>query len=85
MGTFGAGAIGDGDLDDSQAVIEHLNGHLSLDLETGREIVELLSDLHRKGDMTIIVATHDEAISTAGVRVLRLCEGRFFDPEGGGE
>jgi ABC-type lipoprotein export system ATPase subunit len=57
----------------------------NLDIETGREIVELLSDLHRNGDMTIIAATHDEAISTAGVRVLRLFEGCFVDSEGEGE
>ena len=57
----------------------------NLDVETGREIVELLSDLHRKGDMTIIAATHDEMISAAGARVLLLREGRFIDSEGGGE
>ena len=57
----------------------------NLDVETGREIVELLSDLHRNGDMTIIAATHDEMISAAGARVLRLRDGRFIDPEGGGE
>ena len=57
----------------------------NLDLETGREIVELLSNLHRNGDMTIIAATHDETIATAGARVLRLDEGSFVDLEGGGE
>jgi len=57
----------------------------NLDVETGREIVELLSDLHRNGDMTIIAATHDEMISAAGARVLLLREGRFIDSEGGGE
>jgi len=57
----------------------------NLDVETGREIVELLSDLHRNGDLTIIAATHDEMISAAGARVLLLREGRFIDSEGGGE
>ena len=57
----------------------------NLDLETGREIVELLTDLHLNGDMTIVAATHDEMISSAGARVLRVRAGRFFDPEGGGE
>jgi putative ABC transport system ATP-binding protein len=57
----------------------------NLDLETGREIVGLLSDLHRKGEMTIIAATHDEMISTAGARILRLGDGHFIDPEGEGE
>jgi ABC-type lipoprotein export system ATPase subunit len=57
----------------------------NLDIETGREIVELLSELHRKKNMTIIAATHDEMISAAGARVLRLRDGRFDDPERGGE
>jgi len=57
----------------------------NLDVETGREIVELLSDLHRNGDMTIIAATHDETIAAAGARVLRLRDGRFVDAEGEGE
>jgi ABC-type lipoprotein export system ATPase subunit len=57
----------------------------NLDIETGREIVDLLSDLHRNGDMTIIAATHDEMIATAGARVLRLRDGRLIDSEGGGE
>jgi putative ABC transport system ATP-binding protein len=57
----------------------------NLDLETGAEIVEQLSDLHRNGDMTIIAATHDEMIAAAGARVLRFCEGRFVDSEGEGE
>ena len=56
----------------------------NLDLETGGEIVELLSDLHRNGDMTIIAATHDEMIAAAGARVLRFGAGRFIDSEGEG-
>ena len=57
----------------------------NLDLETGREIVGLLTELHRNGDMTIIAATHDEMIATAGAQVLRLHDGCFVSPEGGGE
>jgi ABC-type lipoprotein export system ATPase subunit len=57
----------------------------NLDLETGREIVDLLADLHLNGDMTIVAATHDEMISAAGARVLRVRGGRFVDPEGGGK
>jgi ABC-type lipoprotein export system ATPase subunit len=56
----------------------------NLDVETGREIVELLKDLHRTGDMAIIAATHDEAISGAGGRVLWLRDGRISDGNGGG-
>jgi len=57
----------------------------NLDVETGREIVDLLSALHRSGDMTVIAATHDEAIAAAGGRVLRLRNGCFPNQNGGGE
>lgn len=57
----------------------------NLDLETGREIVDLLTDLHQNGEMTIVAATHDEMISCAGARVLSVRGGRFVDTEGGGE
>jgi ABC-type lipoprotein export system ATPase subunit len=54
----------------------------NLDLETGREIVELLANFHRNGDMTIIAATHDETIAAAGRRVEHLRNGRFTDRKG---
>ena len=57
----------------------------NLDLETGHEIVEMLSEVHRTGEMTIVAATHDENIAAAGARVLRLREGRFVGSEGGGK
>jgi ABC-type lipoprotein export system ATPase subunit len=54
----------------------------NLDTETGREVVELLVSLHCEGEMTIVAATHDEAIAAAGARVLYLCDGSFDGPEG---
>jgi len=57
----------------------------NLDIETGREIVGLLTELHRNGDMTIIAATHDEAIASAGLRVEHLRGGRFVVREVGAE
>jgi ABC-type lipoprotein export system ATPase subunit len=47
----------------------------NLDTETGREVVDLLSVLHREQEMTIVAATHDEGIATAGVRVLHMRDG----------
>ena len=47
----------------------------NLDTETGREVVDLLSVLHREQEVTIVAATHDEGIAAAGVRVLRLHDG----------
>ncbi len=51
----------------------------NLDIETGREVVDLLSILHREHEVTIIAATHDEGIAAAGARVLRLVDGRLDD------
>ncbi len=56
----------------------------NLDLETGREIVELLVALHRDHDMTVIAATHDTAIEAAGVTVLRLERGMLSVDPGDG-
>jgi ABC-type lipoprotein export system ATPase subunit len=54
----------------------------NLDTETGREIVDLLSSLHREREMTIVAATHDEAIAAAGARVLDLRDGVFEERSG---
>jgi ABC-type lipoprotein export system ATPase subunit len=55
----------------------------NLDIETGREVVDLLSTLHRAHEVTIIAATHDEGIAAAGRRVLRLRDGCLDDGDGG--
>jgi len=47
----------------------------NLDTETGREVVDLLSLLHREQEVTIIAATHDEGIAAAGIRVLHMRDG----------
>lgn len=47
----------------------------NLDTETGREVVDLLLGLHQSEEVTIVTATHDDVISTAGGRVLRLAGG----------
>jgi len=56
----------------------------NLDAETGRGIVDLLAGLHRDEGTTVIAATHDDAIASAGGRVLRLRDGRFEDLAGEG-
>lgn len=53
----------------------------NLDLETGREIVELLNTLHRRDGKTIVAVTHDEAIAGGGARVLRLSDGVLSEDE----
>lgn len=51
----------------------------NLDAATGREIVELLSGLHARERLVIVAATHDQAVSEAGDRVVRLSGGRLVD------
>jgi cell division transport system ATP-binding protein len=49
----------------------------NLDMETSREIMELLYDINRKGT-TVIMATHAwELVRTAGKRVISLDSGRL--------
>ncbi len=51
----------------------------NLDSKTGREIVDLLSALHKHQHMVIVAATHDDVVSGAGDRMVRLREGRLVN------
>ncbi len=51
----------------------------NLDSQTGREIVDLLSELHSATPLVIVAATHDDAVSEAGDRVVRLRGGLLID------
>ncbi|MDX2438291.1 MAG: ABC transporter ATP-binding protein [Acidobacteriota bacterium] len=51
----------------------------NLDSKTGREIVDLLSGLHKHQNLVIVAATHDDAVSGAGDRMVRLREGRLVN------
>jgi putative ABC transport system ATP-binding protein len=46
----------------------------NLDTRTGDEIMELVEDLHRKGN-TIIVVTHEEVVARHARRIIRLRDG----------
>lgn len=48
----------------------------NLDSESGRQIVELLEELHQEGT-TVIVVTHDEGLAKRTSRVLRMLDGRI--------
>jgi putative ABC transport system ATP-binding protein len=56
----------------------------SLDSETGARVLELLQSLHQRLGMTMVIVTHDAAISTACGRVLQLRDGRLGATGGGG-
>jgi putative ABC transport system ATP-binding protein len=53
----------------------------NLDAETGRAIVELFGALHREG-LTLLLVTHEERVSRAASRVLRLDAGRLVAAQG---
>jgi len=53
----------------------------NLDETTGGEVIELFRELHRDG-LTILVVTHEDRMSTAAQRVLRLTGG-VLRPSGG--
>lgn len=49
----------------------------NLDAETGRSILELICELRREIDLTILMVTHDHAIAERADRVLRLTTGQL--------
>ena len=51
----------------------------NLDLATGGAILELFRALNRRERITLVIVTHEEAISRAADRVLRLEDGRLAD------
>ena len=55
----------------------------NLDSHTGRQIIELFQDLNREG-LTLLIVTHEERISQAARRVIRLEDGRVVDTNSNG-
>jgi len=49
----------------------------NLDVATGAQIIEIFRELHRSGDTTFVIVTHDDRIGEAATRVMRLTEGRL--------
>jgi lipoprotein-releasing system ATP-binding protein len=54
----------------------------NLDVDTGRQIMDLLEDLHRRRNQTIIMVTHDRSLAREADRVLVLRDGKLekIDP-----
>jgi putative ABC transport system ATP-binding protein len=50
----------------------------NLDSVTGKEVIDLFRALHQEG-LTVLVVTHEERMSTAAQRILRLRDGRLAD------
>jgi len=53
----------------------------NLDGETGRQVVDLLFSLHRRGRATLVLITHDEGLAKKCQRVLRMADGRIMTDE----
>jgi putative ABC transport system ATP-binding protein len=51
----------------------------NLDADTGRQVADLMFELNRERGTTLVLVTHDEALSQRCNRVLRLAAGRLVD------
>ena len=47
----------------------------NLDSETGREIIDFFVDLNRREGTTLLIVTHEERVSNAAQRVIRITDG----------
>jgi putative ABC transport system ATP-binding protein len=52
----------------------------NLDSETGRGVIELFQQLNREG-LTLLIVTHEERVSQAAKRVMRIADGLLVDQE----
>src|SRR6266704_5336106 len=53
----------------------------NLDSATGKQIIELLVDLHRNLGSTLVLVTHDPALASLADRVITLRDGRIVSDE----
>jgi putative ABC transport system ATP-binding protein len=53
----------------------------NLDGETGRQIIELLFSLHRRSQATLVLVTHDEALSRRCQRTVRMGDGHILSDD----
>ena len=47
----------------------------NLDTDTGREVIELFGDINRTDGVTLLIVTHEERVSNAAGRVIRISDG----------
>jgi putative ABC transport system ATP-binding protein len=53
----------------------------NLDTDTGREVIELFSDINREDGVTLLIVTHEERVSSAAQRVIRIEDGGIIEGE----
>jgi putative ABC transport system ATP-binding protein len=51
----------------------------NLDTETGRQVIEFFSELNREDGVTLLIVTHEERVSTAATRVVRIEDGQIIE------
>ena len=61
--------------------VETLQPKSILDVGTGGEIVDLMFELNRESNTTLVLVTHDETLSQRCQRRLRLASGRLVADE----
>jgi putative ABC transport system ATP-binding protein len=54
----------------------------NLDAATGRDVIDLMFELNRERGATLVLVTHDEALTGRCDRVLRLAAGRLMNGNG---
>ena len=52
----------------------------NLDQRTGREILNIFDELHQAGN-TIVLITHDPKVALCGQRMIRIEDGRLYEPK----
>ena len=52
----------------------------NLDQKTGREILNIFDELHQAGN-TIVLITHDPKVALFGQRMIRIEDGRLYEPK----
>lgn len=51
----------------------------NLDSKTGKEIIEIISELNKKERITIILITHDEKVASVARRIVRIQDGQILE------
>ena len=52
----------------------------SLDRENGQRVLELFREIHQRGDVTLVLVTHDADVAAAARRRIRIVDGRIVAP-----
>jgi len=57
----------------------------NLDDQTGREVIQFFQELNRDDGVTLLIVTHEERVSRAAQRIVRILDGRIVAEEAPGD